>query len=216
MEIKRIIGNSSGVTLPEFLVSSLIFLIIAIAAYGALDYGKRTYASCKELTRMQKDGRAALELMTSEIRMAGYNPRGVPLTPLPTATATTLRLLADLNGDGIVGTSTQPNENITYRFLDLDGDGIGQIERGADFNGDGDFNDPGEYVETIADYIQRADMNGDGVLEDFFRYDTATPNTRKVTIAFVARSMFRNTVTHQYETLKLQSTSQLRNVSPHL
>jgi Tfp pilus assembly protein PilW len=55
------------VTLVEFMISSLLFLIIALAGYGALDYGKKTYARCKDLTQMQKDARAALELMTSEI-----------------------------------------------------------------------------------------------------------------------------------------------------
>jgi hypothetical protein len=147
--------------------------------------------------------------------MAGYNPLGAVFTALPVTTATTIRVLADLDGDSVVGTSTEPNENITYRFTDPDGDGLGKIERGADFNGDGDFTDSGEYVETIADYIQKSDTNGDGVLEDFFRYDAVSPNTKRVSIAFVARSMFKNSDSHKYETIKLESSAQLRNISPH-
>ena len=67
MDFPRRLSSSAGVTLVEFLISSLLFLIIALAGYGALDYGKKTYARCKDLTQMQKDARAALELMTSEI-----------------------------------------------------------------------------------------------------------------------------------------------------
>jgi hypothetical protein len=206
--------NETGVTLVEFLVSSFLFLIVALSGYSALDYGKRTYSVQQSLAKAQQDGRAAFELMADEIRMAGYNPLGVPMTPLPTATATSIRILADLDNDGIVGTSTEPNENITYRWVDPDGDGVGSIERGADYNGDGDFNDPGEFVEVIAENITKADTNNDGVLKEIFRYDAAPPNMHKVTITFSARTGKKDLISALREIVTFQSDVHLRNIFP--
>jgi type IV pilus assembly protein PilW len=206
--------NEAGVTLVEFLVSSFLFLIVALSGYAALDYGKRTYSMQQSLAKAQQEGRAAFELMASEIRMAGYNPLGVPMTPLPTATATTVRILADLNGNGIVGTSTEPNETITYRWVDPDGDGVGTIERGADYNGDGDFTDSGEFLEVIAENITRADTNGDGIPEDIFQYDVAPPNMHKVTITFSARTGKKDLISRLREIVTFKSDVHLRNIFP--
>jgi type IV pilus assembly protein PilW len=206
--------HQQGVSIVEFLVASTIFLLLALGAYAVLDYGKRVYTKQEDLARMQKDGRAALELMVNEIRMAGYNPLGIAFVPLPTTTSTTVRILADLDEDGVVGTSTEANENVTYRWIDTDGDGVGRIERGVDFNGDGDFSDGGEYVETIADFITRTDADGDTELDDFFQFDHASPHTTTVLVTFAARSRHKDPDTGQYETLDFYSNAHLRNALP--
>ena len=56
-------------------------------------------------------------------------------TPLPSGSATAVRLLADHDGDGVVGTAGELNENITYEFVGPDSEGLYQLRRGVDLNG---------------------------------------------------------------------------------
>ena len=150
--------------------------------------------------------------MASEIRSAGYNPLGVSFSPLPSGSATSVRLLADLDGDGVVGTASEPNENITYEFVGPDPDGLYQLRRGTDLNGDGDFLDTGESVDVVATRVVPVDVDLDSTAEPFIVYDSGSAATaRRVTLTYGVRSARKDVPVQEFDVATFQSAVSLRN-----
>lgn len=58
------------------------------------------------------NARLALELITRDVRLAGYNPTGAPFVGV-TVTPMSLHLRADLNGNG---TTAEPDEDVYYIY----------------------------------------------------------------------------------------------------
>jgi type IV pilus assembly protein PilW len=61
---------------------------------------------------MVLNARASMDMMASEITMAGYNPAGAVFSGIP-YDSSKLQLYADLNGNGVL---TDSSENITYTY----------------------------------------------------------------------------------------------------
>jgi len=70
----------------------------------------RTHRQQEDVSEMHQNARAAMALLTREVRMAGYDPKGTGIAGIsyePIA----LRIAADLNGDG---DATDANERLAY------------------------------------------------------------------------------------------------------
>jgi type IV pilus assembly protein PilW len=126
-------GNSQGFTLVELMVTLAMSGIIVAVVYAAYIIQQKTYRNQGQVVEMQQNIRAALELMSSEIRMAGYDPTGGKTPSIVLATPTSLQFTLDLNEDGDVG---DPNENVTYSLGGTDGNGDGVVDN-LDTNNDG-------------------------------------------------------------------------------
>src|SRR5215510_2379243 len=104
--------KSSGFTLVE----TLLVLAIGGLVLGGLFHLFITQPQLSEaqdtVRDMVQNARVALEVMTREIRMAGYNPTGASFAGV-TYTPTQLHLRADLNGDG---DTDGPDEDIRYTY----------------------------------------------------------------------------------------------------
>lgn len=112
--------TQDGFSLPELLIAMAIGLIITAAAMSSFITQRRSFALQEQVSEMVQSARVAMDIMTREIRMAGYDPTGAGF-PGVTPNYTTAcdpyqagpRLLADLDDDG---TPDEPNEDITYCF----------------------------------------------------------------------------------------------------
>ena len=102
--------RNGGFTLVELLVVLSLQGILLGAVVMSFTSQLTVHRRQEQMSEMQQVARAALDLMTREARMAGYNPRGVELVGT-THDPGALRILADLNGDG---DTTDSNENIVY------------------------------------------------------------------------------------------------------
>ncbi|NTV51210.1 MAG: prepilin-type N-terminal cleavage/methylation domain-containing protein [Desulfobulbaceae bacterium] len=105
------IGNCRGFTLVELMITLAMSAIIVAAVYSAYIIQQKTYYTQGQVVEMQQNIRAGLEMMSSEIRMAVYDPDGNAGAQVITATASTFAFTADLNDDGDVA---DPNENVTF------------------------------------------------------------------------------------------------------
>jgi type IV pilus assembly protein PilW len=106
--------RQAGFSLTELLISIAVasILLAAISTYFA--YQNRSYAAQNQLTEMNENTRAALDLLEREIRLAGYNPTRATFNGIPyNASSATLDLYQDLDGDGAI---TGTNEHITYTY----------------------------------------------------------------------------------------------------
>jgi type II secretory pathway component PulJ len=199
------------VGLIETLIAMLLALLVLLAVYAFVDSGKREYVAVTDLATAQSAGRAAMDILTAEAMVAGFSPLGAAFQAVPQGDASRVRFLADLDGDGVVGTESETDEDLSYEFVDPDGDGRYELRRGADLNGDGDFTDPGESVDGIASGLLRVDADGDGVAEPFLAYDKPPPLSRRLRVVFGVRTDHRDIVKKQYPVVRFQSEVLLRN-----
>ncbi|MDY0220203.1 MAG: PilW family protein [Desulfobacterium sp.] len=115
---------SGGFTLVELLIAMAISGIVMAGVMTAFLSQHGSYLVQDNVVEMQQNIRAAMELITSEVRMAGYDPSGNASAGIVTATAGRLGFTQDLNDDGL---TTGANESITYGFStanDANGDGM--------------------------------------------------------------------------------------------
>ena len=68
--------NKSGFTLIELLIAMTISTIVAAGVVTAYRDQQNTQLAQKQSGEMQQNLRAALYIMTRDIRMAGYDPDG--------------------------------------------------------------------------------------------------------------------------------------------
>lgn len=64
----------SGLTLIELMIAMAISIIVMAAIYKVYQSQQKAYVTQQMVIEMQQNARAAISLMTREIRMAGYKP----------------------------------------------------------------------------------------------------------------------------------------------
>jgi type IV pilus assembly protein PilW len=105
--------SNDGFTIIELLIAMTIMGFI-IAAMFSFSITQRKYFSVQEeISEMTQNTRAAMDMITGELSMAGYNPSGAAAFSGIPYSASQLQIYADLNGDGDRADS---NENIIYAY----------------------------------------------------------------------------------------------------
>lgn len=107
----------AGFSLVEVLVALVIFGVIVGVLSGVLISSNRTHSKTATRAEVQASTRQALSLLTTELRQAGADP-GIPpagIVGLISADSQTVRVRADLNGDGAIQTA-EPSEDVTYSY----------------------------------------------------------------------------------------------------
>lgn len=119
-------ADNRGFSLIELLVALAISTLILGVVVSVFNTQRDSYNVQSAVTEMVQTSRAAMDLMTREIRMAGYDPSDTALSGL-TVSTNTIQVLADLDGDG---DTSDADESITYRYdpssLEIDRDTDGQ------------------------------------------------------------------------------------------
>ncbi|MGE0086143.1 MAG: PilW family protein [Desulfococcaceae bacterium] len=151
---EKIIGKQ-GFTLIELIIALLISTVVMIAIYLTFASQEKSQMTQKQITEMQQNIRAAMHIMSNEIRLAGHDKSlareaeaglieagpgrirfdmdicltdGTPYNDKGTPEDLTDDTVPDEKTDG-------PNEDVTYAFDDADDtDGNGMIDNSsADF-----------------------------------------------------------------------------------
>jgi len=131
------LGNDQGFTLVEVLFASALFAIVLAGVYVIYNTNQATYTRGEGRADLQQNARVALDEMTRELLMAGYDPTRVLANPggysgltlgdfaMQSLAASTVRFLADVNGDGdtdVVEFSYNPtHKRITRQIWALNG-----------------------------------------------------------------------------------------------
>jgi len=69
-------NKKSGFTLVEIMVSMVISSLVIAGVYGVYTIQQRSYTVQEQVTELQQRLRSAVDFMTRDMRMAGYNPDG--------------------------------------------------------------------------------------------------------------------------------------------
>ena len=132
-------NNERGFTIVELVVGLAIGLILLGVAVKIFLVQQRSYSVQEQLSEMQQNIRSAMDMIVRETKMAGYDPADIGFVGIgDNSSATSIQILADLDGDG---TTTA----ITYKYYDdTDDDYPLQIKRKS---GNG-------YFQPLAENIQ--------------------------------------------------------------
>ena len=96
-------NSEQGFTLIELLIAMAIALVVIATLSNAFTFSRKTYNLQEQIAEMTQSARAALDMISREVKMAGYDPTrtltlgttvGVPYS------SSQLEIRADLNGDG--------------------------------------------------------------------------------------------------------------------
>jgi type IV pilus assembly protein PilW len=109
-------NNEQGFTMVELVVGLAISLILMGIAVKIFLVQQRAYNVQGQLSEMQQNIRAATDMIVRETKMAGYDPTDLGFDGIGNnSSATSIQILADLDGNGL---TTDPNEDITYKYYD--------------------------------------------------------------------------------------------------
>jgi type IV pilus assembly protein PilW len=162
-------SDAGGFTLVELMITLAMSGIIVAAVYAAYIVQQKSYYSQGQVVEMQQNLRAALEMMTGDIRMALYDPGGGAGADIPVATAYQLQVRMDLNSDGDYG---DDNEDVSLGFSaadDADDDGVADGGRAALRRNDQSIAENIQAVEfyyTLKDGSKEADPDAAGKLDE--------------------------------------------------
>jgi type IV pilus assembly protein PilW len=107
--------NLNGFTLVELLVSMGIGMVILAAVTTTFMSQTRIYNAQEQINEMQQNARGALDIISREVKMAGYKPSGGGFNGV-TYSTTQLMVQADLDSIGGISASSTANEQITYAY----------------------------------------------------------------------------------------------------
>ena len=162
--------NLKAFTLVELMVSMGIGMVILAAVTTTFMSQIRIYNAQEQINEMQQNARGALDILSRELKMAGYKPNGGGFNGV-TYSTTQLRVQADLNSDGAISTSSTANEQITYAFDNANQ----QITRAV---GSGS-------AQILAEHISAFTFN---YLDSAGAATTVSANIRQVTISITAKT----------------------------
>jgi type IV pilus assembly protein PilW len=105
--------NQSGLTLIELLIAMVVAGMLLAGMVMAFTGQSRTYNTQQEVSALQEDLKASLQLMSRDIRMAGFAGQGTaaPAPGILTATNTVFRSTQNLNEDG---DTADADEDVAY------------------------------------------------------------------------------------------------------
>lgn len=115
--MNRSLNRESGFTLIELMASIAISGIVLGAITATFISQSRSYDVQEQINGMQQGARASMDMITREVRMAGYNTNSGLSFDGITYDTTQIRVLANLDGDGDTGDT---NEDIIYSYDAVD------------------------------------------------------------------------------------------------
>jgi len=111
------INTERGFSLIELMAAITISAIVLGTITATFISQSRSYDTQEQINGMQQAARAAMDMITREVRMAGYNTNATLTFDGITYDTTQIRVQANLDGDGDTGDT---NEDIIYAYDAVD------------------------------------------------------------------------------------------------
>jgi type IV pilus assembly protein PilW len=115
--MNRSLNTENGFSLIELITAIGISGIVLGAITATFISQSRSYNAQEQINGMQQAARASMDMITREVRMAGYNTNTTLTFDGVTYNTAQLRVQANLDGDGDTGDA---NEDIIYAYDAVD------------------------------------------------------------------------------------------------
>jgi prepilin-type N-terminal cleavage/methylation domain-containing protein len=114
-----IIGNERGLTLIELMIVLVLSLFLMAAVYMTFQVQRKTGDVQQEVSSLQQDVRAVMDIMAKDVRQAGCDPlrTGTPGLVNTQCGPSSMEFTMDLNDDG---DTTDANEHVRYAYATPD------------------------------------------------------------------------------------------------
>ncbi len=196
--MNRSLNSKHGFSLIELITAIGISGIVLGAITATFISQSRSYNAQEQINGMQQAARAAMDMITREARMAGYNTNGAAVFDGITYNATQIRVQANLDGDGVIGGPGPPEEDIIYAYDSVDD----VIERTT-----------GGTTETL---VENIDVFTFQYLDESGTATTTSADIRQIQITITARTARSDpsyTANGGYRTYTLTSLITPRNLA---
>jgi len=206
-------NRESGFSLIELLIAMTLGLVVLGAISSVFLTQRQTYDAQEQITDMVQTARAAMDMMSREIRMAGYYDPAVATMQRSDSNAddfvgitynsSELQLKADINNNAGIGLADgdtdDEHENIVYKYYDQYSGYPYQIKRKT---GKGKFQPFAANIESFTfDYLNSAGNPA-----------TTTANIRQIRITITARTSKIDRALGDYRRYTLTSLVTPRNL----
>jgi Tfp pilus assembly protein PilW len=114
--------DDSGFSLVEFVISSVILLVVCASIFSVLAETQRSASYQSEVQSVLENTRMALETVERFIRQAGNDPVGTGMAGLTIVSSSEIRLRSDLTGSAGAdkgdpdGDTSDSGEDVTIRY----------------------------------------------------------------------------------------------------
>ncbi len=123
--MKTLKTAGQGFSLVELMLAMALGLVVLAAMYGVFTLQNKTFSNQEQIVEMQQNVRAAMNIMTRELRMAGYDPTGLAAAGITQAGADSITFTLDVTNDAGTGPpdgdTGDPNECVTYGIYAVEG-----------------------------------------------------------------------------------------------
>jgi type IV pilus assembly protein PilW len=126
-------NNQSGFTLIELIVVMVLSGILLGVMVMAFTGQSRSYNTQQDISTLQEDMWAALQLISRDVHMAGYDKKTTAGSKIIAATALTFNATQDINEDGALGGN---EEDIKYSFVTPPAGSIASLMRSTNGGAD--------------------------------------------------------------------------------
>ncbi len=109
--------SESGLTLVELMLALLLAILLMGGVFMAYNVNHKTSHVQSQITMMQQDLRAVMDIVEREVRMAGYDPGRSTTAGIISADPGQISISMDINADGVL---SGDQEIVNFR-LDEDG-----------------------------------------------------------------------------------------------
>jgi len=110
-------GGDAGFTLAELVMAMGIMVIVVAAIISLFTSLNRMYTTQGVAAGVQQVARTGIDIMTRNIRMAGFNPLNITPIGIVTADSNSIRFQYDTNGSGTIDTNAVGDDNEDMAYL---------------------------------------------------------------------------------------------------
>src|SRR3972149_3436351 len=102
----RGVWGQAGFSLAEIVTATPLSSLALLPLYLLYDINQVTFVKGEQQADLQQNARIAMDRIVRELRLAGFYPENPPVIPpvcptaIQSATATSIRFLADIDSDG--------------------------------------------------------------------------------------------------------------------
>ena len=107
-------AGNDGFSVVELVLALAVMVVVMVGIISLFSSLNRNYTTQNAAAAVQQVARTGIDIMTRNIRMAGFNPQSTNPIGIVEASANKIRFHCDLDGSGLIEPDADPREDIAY------------------------------------------------------------------------------------------------------